>query len=249
MSRLKNKVDFMAFGAHADDVELGCGGTLAKMLSQGYSGVIVDLCDATMASRGNSEIRREEAKAAAKVLNIDSKGQLIRINLGLRDAHLNTSDECLHPVIQVIREYQPDFLYTHSEDETHPDHMITARLVKDAWYKAGLKMLLPKFDSWRASRIYHYMGAVDFEPTFCVDISNFWEVKRDALACYWTQFHHPQAADVKGVSQVSSPEFMEALRVRNEFYGRRIRRRYAEAFYCREIAEVIDPHQLGQTPY
>lgn len=238
------KVDFIAFGAHADDVELGCGGTVAKMITQGHQGLIVDLCDATMASRGTPEIRREEAQEAARIL-----GDIPRINLGLQDAHLDMSWDCLAPVIRVIREYQPEFLFVHSEDETHPDHMVCAQLVKSAWYKAGLKKLMPEVPAWRPVRIYHYMGAVDFEPSFCVDISDYWETKKQALAAYWTQFDNPKADQVEGESQVSSPEFMEALRVRNEFYGRRIRRQYAEAFYCREIAEVIDPIQLGKSPY
>lgn len=241
---MNESYDFMAIGAHADDVELGCGGTIAKLVAQGYKGIIVDLCDATMASRGTPEIRREEAEAAAQIL-----GGVKRINLGLQDAHLELNDECLKPLIEIIREFKPDFLFTHSEDETHPDHMVCAQLVKSAWYKAGLKKLFPDSEATRPVRIYHYMGAVDFTPSFCVDISDFWEIKKKALAAYWTQFDHPEADKVEGESQVSSPEFMEALKVRNEFYGRRIRRTYAEAFYCREIAEVIDPLALGKNPY
>ena len=238
------KVDFMAIGAHADDVELGCGGTIAKMISEGKIGIIVDLCDATMASRGTPEIRRDEAKNAAEIL-----GGIHRVNLGMADAHLERNWTCLEPLIRVIREYQPEFLFTHSEDETHPDHMICAQLVKDAWYKCGLKKLLPEVPSWHPVRIYHYMGAVNFDPTFCVDITQYWEVKKRALGAYWTQFDNPEAHTVEGKSQVSSPEFMESLRVRNEFYGRRIRRTYAEAFWCREIAEVINPLELGTNPY
>ena len=237
-------VDFMAIGAHADDVELGMGGTIAKMMKEGAKGVIVDLCDASMASRGTVEGRLEEAKEAASRL-----GGIPRINLGLKDGYLTESMECLAPLIQVIREYRPKFLFTHSEDETHPDHMVCAQLVKSAWYKSGLKKLLPEFEHHRPVRIYHYMGAVHFEPTFCVDISEFWDQKLHSLQAYFTQFHHENSNQIEGESQVSSPEFWDALRVRNEFFGRRIRRKYAEAFYCRELAEVINPLDLGTQAY
>ena len=152
--------DFMALGAHADDVELGCGGSIAKMVAEGKKGVIVDLCDASAATRGNSEDRIEEAKKAAKILGVNH-----RENLGLPDAKLTLNEDSLERVVEVIRKYRPRLLITHCHSDFHPDHNATHRIVNEAWYKSSLKSLFPSTEG-RPFRAPYIMDI-----TFSVNIS------------------------------------------------------------------------------
>jgi len=228
------QVDFMAVGAHPDDVELGCGGTLLRLASLGKRGVIVDMTDASMGTRGTPEIRAKEAKAAAKVLKAD------RVNLGLPDGRLADGWEAQKRLIDQIRLWRPKIVITHHWQEEHPDHQQTSRIVKEAVYKAGLAKLDVAGKPHRPGRIFYFLGVELHEPSFCVDISPFWDDKLKAVLCYKSQFHHPGAKAFKGKTDLASPEFMEFLSVRNRFWGQRIKRRYAEAFVCSELPEVSD---------
>jgi len=77
---MSDKLDFLAFGAHPDDVELGCGATIAKLVSQGKKVAIVDLTRGELGTRGSAEIRTNETKEASKILGIT-----IRENMDFKD--------------------------------------------------------------------------------------------------------------------------------------------------------------------
>lgn len=240
---MKHSLDFMAVGAHADDVELCAGGTLLRLASLGRKGVIVDLTDASMGTRGTPALRAREAAAAARVLRAQ------RANLGLPDGHLSdpaTHAEAEARLVDAIRRYRPRVLLTHHLEETHPDHVAAARLVKGAAFKAGLLKLPRPGVPFRPARIFHFVGEDLHEPDFCVDISSHWKGKLKAVHCYRSQFHHPGAGSTGGSrTDLSTPAFLENLEVRNRFWGIRIKRRYAEAFTCAELPEVDDITALG----
>lgn len=233
------KADYLAIGAHADDVELGAGGTLLRLASQGRKGVMVDLTDASMGTRGTPEIRAKEAAAAARILKAE------RVNLGLPDARLSGNWEAEKLLIGVIRKYRPKILITHHADEQHPDHGEAARLVKRAAFKSGLAKLDCPGDPWRPGRIFHFIGEALHEPTFCVDISPFWKSKLKAVMAYKSQFHNAGSTRYVGKTDLATPAFLENLEARNRFWGVRIKRRYAEAFVCAELPEVDDITALG----
>lgn len=232
-------VDFMALGAHPDDVELGCGGTLLKLVSLGRKGVIVDLTDASMGTRGTPEIRAREAAAAARALGAE------RINLGLPDGRLADGWDAQKRVIDAIRTWRPRVLITHHASEEHPDHEAAARIVKQAAYKAGLAKLDAAGTPHRPGRIFHFIGMEAHEPSFCVDITAQWRGKLKAIRCFASQFHAPGAPRFRGKTDLATPAFLEFLEVRNRFWGTRIKRRYAEAFTCSELPEVEDLTMLG----
>jgi bacillithiol biosynthesis deacetylase BshB1 len=241
---MKPEIDFLVFAAHADDAELGAGGTIAKMTHQGKRGVLVDLCDASAASRGTVDSRRSEADLAAQILGVPE-----RINLGFPDAHLMFKEEYLRELVRIIRLYRPKILMTHYQDDNHPDHYHTAALVKEAWYKSGLQSLWPELPAHRPRRLFHFMGPVLFQPVFCVDISAYFDIKWNAILAYKSQFWHKDIDLKDPITSISTPEFLDFVKTRNRFYGSSIRRQYAEPFWCREYAEAPDLLSLGMEAY
>lgn len=233
--------DFMAIGAHPDDVEIMAGGTVAKLTQQGYRGVILDLTDAALGTRGTPQIRFEEAKAAAKVLGIQE-----RVNLGLPDGHLENSLVYQVSIAECIRYYRPKIILTHyGTHEDHPDHKATADLTLAAAYKAGLKKLNCQYEPFRPARVFHFLGYANPAPHFCIDITDTFTTKLKAIQSFKSQFFNSESTQFEGKTDISSPEFLEYLEVQNRFYGQRIRRKYAEGFCCKEIPEVQDLIQLG----
>lgn len=232
-------VDFMALGAHPDDVELGCGGTILKLTAMGRKGVVVDLTDASMGTRGTPEIRAREAAAAARVLGVE------RVNLGLPDGRLADGWDAQKRVIDAIRAWRPKILITHHASEEHPDHEAAARIVKQAAFKAGLAKLDVAGEPHRPGRIFHFIGMEAHEPSFCVDITAHWQAKLKAVFRYASQFHNPDAKKFQGKTDLATPAFLDFLEARNRHWGTRIKRRYAEAFTCAELPEVEDLTTLG----
>src|SRR5690349_4371720 len=127
------KLDVLAVGAHPDDVELGCGGTLAKLAALGYRVGILDMARGELGTRGTPEIRAQEAAAAAQVLNLP-----VRENLELKDAHIHVSDETRVRMVRKVRLYRPRIIFTHYWEDPHPDHVHTCQLVREAAHLAGL---------------------------------------------------------------------------------------------------------------
>jgi bacillithiol biosynthesis deacetylase BshB1 len=232
-------VDFMAVGAHPDDIELVAGGTLLRLAALGRKGVIVDMTDASMGTRGTPEIRAREAAAAARIL------QAQRVNLSLPDGRLSDGWEAQKRLIDQIRRFRPKVVITHHWQEEHPDHEHTSRIVKQACYKAGLAKLDVAGTPYRPGRIFYGIGMELHEPSFCVDVTAYWKKKLDAVAAYKSQFHNPKARQFKGKTDLASRAFLEAVETRARFWGQRIKRRYAEAFACVELPEVDDITTLG----
>jgi len=232
-------VDFMAIGAHPDDIEILAGGTLLHLRTLGRSGVLVDMTDGGAGTRGTSDIRAREAERAARTLNMK------RVQLGLPDGQVHNTLEAQKKLIETIRRHRPRVLFTHHFGEEHPDHEHTAHIVKEAAFRAGLSKLDCDGEPWRPKRIFYGVGSTSIQPSFCVDITPHWEPKLRLLRCYESQFHNPKAKLYKGRTDLAGASFLEALEVRARFWGLRIKRRHAEAFWCDEIAEVADPTILG----
>ncbi len=243
-------VDFMVVAAHPDDAELFGAGTFLKLRTMGRKGVLVDVTDGGAGTRGSATIRAKEAAAAAKVLGMQ------RVCLGEPDGRVLNTLEAQWKLIEAIRRFRPKVVFTHHPAEEHPDHGATAALVKEAVFRAGLSKLteltpgarpeLIEGAPHRPGRIYYAVAsATSVTPSFCVDVTEQWKDKLRVIRCYESQFSNIKATQFKGKTDLATPAFMEAVEIRGRFYGARIRRRYAEAFWCEEIAEVIDPTTLG----
>ena len=238
---MSEHVDLLAIAAHRDDVELTCGGTLAKAVTAGHRVGIIDLTQGEMGTRGDAATRAAEAERAAKTL-----GVTVRRNAGMRDAHLENSEASRKKLVGLIRELQPRVVILPFPVGRHPDHRIASELGRDACYLAGLAKYAPSEGS-EAHRPYKLLYALAYredpvKPTFVVDISEVFETKMQAIRCYSTQFDGAKAA---GEIHPTGQDLYELIRVQSAHYGSLIRRRYGEPFYTPETQEVEDVLKLG----
>ncbi len=111
------KLDVLAIGAHPDDIDLSCGGTVIKLGRQGYSVGLIDLTEGELGTRGSREIRLQEAEKARIIL-----GASVRENLRLPDGNIDNTPENRLQLIRVIRRYRPEILLIPHDTDRHPDH-------------------------------------------------------------------------------------------------------------------------------
>ncbi len=232
------KLDVLAIGAHADDIELTCGGTIVKLVKKGKTVGLLDLTAGELGTRGTKEIRAEEAKQAASVLGVS-----LRENLGIPDGEIQVNGENRARVIRVIRKYRPDILLIPHWLERHPDHQHAHQLCREAWFYSGLEKISTKDNGipqepFRPRSYYHYMQVYEFPPSFVIDISEEYDQRMEAVAAYRSQFHNPQSSERE--TFLSQPEFMDMLRTRFEYYGDRIGVKYGEPFYSVNLVGLSD---------
>lgn len=234
-------VDLLAIAAHRDDVELTCGGTLAKAVRAGHRVGIIDLTQGEMGTRGDPATRAAEAERAAQTL-----GVAVRLNVGMRDAHLTNDEPSRKTLVELIRRTQPRVVILPFPVGRHPDHRIASELGRDACYLAGLAKYEPGRGG-EAHRPYKLLYALAYredpvKPTFVVDITEVFETKLQAIRCYASQFDGAKAA---GEIHPTGQDLYELIRVQSAHYGSLIRRRYGEPFYTHETQEVEDVLKLG----
>jgi N-acetylglucosamine malate deacetylase 1 len=228
------KLYALAFGAHPDDIEMSCGGTLSMLYRNGKPFGMVDFTKGEMGTRGNATIRAAEAKAAAKILGAD-----VRINLGISDSNIELNRRNLLKVVEVIRKYQPEIVFAPYREERHPDHVHAHQLVSDAVFYSGLRKLKTgALPAYRPKRAYFYMQHRTFTPTLFVDISNDYDTKVAAIKAHKSQFFNPASKDPD--TMLSTPEFMEYLLGRMRYHGRMAGVRYAEPFWTQEPVTVTN---------
>jgi len=222
------KLDILAFGAHPDDVELGCGGTIAKEVAFGKKIGIVDLTRGELGTRGTAEIRDKESEAAAKILGVQ-----FRENLNMRDGFFVNDEEHQLKVIQMIRKYQPEIVLYNAVDDRHIDHGKGSKLVSDACFLSGLRKIETNFQgenqmAWRPKVVYHYMQWKNAQPDFVVDITGYNEIRVKAILAYSSQFYNPDSKEPE--TPIASKNFLESLNYRAQDLGRLIGKDFAEGF-------------------
>ena len=222
------KLDILAFGAHPDDVELGCSGTIAKEISLGKKVGIVDLTRGELGTRGSAEIRDREAKKAAEVL-----GVCVRENLGFRDGFFVNDEKHQLEIIKMIRKYQPEIVLCNSIQDRHIDHAKGSKLVSDACFLSGLRKIETELNGenqqvWRPKVVYHYIQWENIKPDFVVDVSGFMQNKIDAVMAYDSQFYNPDSKEP--VSPITSKNFLDSVTYRAQDLGRLVGVDYAEGF-------------------
>jgi len=228
-----NEIDVLAFGAHPDDIELGCGGAIAKLVSEGKTVAAVDLTGGELGTRGSSEIRLGEAEDAARRLGLTA-----RVNLGIEDGGVAVTKDNELKVIRMLRHFRPSIVLMHPPFERHPDHEAGHRLIRSAMFKSGLRRIETEFDGerqepYRIRKMYCYMQAYDFQtkPDFYVDISGFFEAKLNAVQAYVSQVYVEGKSKVNGpATRLSRPEFLVELEARARYFGSLLGVEHAEAF-------------------
>lgn len=228
------QIAVLAIAAHRDDVELTCGGTLAKLASQGYRTGILDLTEGELGTRGSAELRADEAQRAASVL-----GVAVRENLGLPDAGIVNTPETRKMIARVLRRLRPAIVIAPAQQGRHPDHRITSELVRDACFISGLAKIEPDLPKHRPRKVLHCLSyREDYtRPTFVVDISAEFDRKLQAIRCYGSQFDGVTQA---GEVYPNGDPLYEIVRHQAAHYGSLIRTRYGEPFFTTETMRVDD---------
>lgn len=215
-------LDLLAFAAHRDDLEITCGGTLLRMVEQGYSVGACELTQGEMGTRGSAEERLAEAEEGAKLLGLS-----VRINCGFPDAGLVNTREYQERVVEILREHRPQVVILPGPQQRHPDHRITPQIVYDACFLCGLE----KFgcgEKFRPRKIlYCHTSYEERRPTFVVDISAQMDRKIESVLAYRSQFPDRERVDtwLRGMARA---------------YGLMIGATYGEGFLQREVMRVED---------
>ena len=223
------QVDILAFGAHPDDIELGCGGTLAKHVALGHTVGLVDLTRGEMGSRGTVLERDAEAVKAAQIL-----GATFRVNLDLPDGRLVNDFESQQRVIELVRTHRPSVVLCNAPKDRHPDHGVASAMVVEACFRAGLHKWESLGDDgqpqapFRPEHVYHYIQFYDLQADFTVDISGYVEAKMASLAAHASQFYQTNADGPETV--ISSKWFWDSLTARTAEWGRVMGVEHAEGF-------------------
>lgn len=230
------KLAILAIGAHPDDVELGCGATIAKEISLGKKVGILDLTKGELGTRGSAEIRADEAKNGAKIL-----GVAIRENLGFADGFFVNDEKHQLEVIKIIRKYKPEIVLCNAFDDRHIDHPKGSKLVSDACFLSGLMKVETELDgvkqeAWRPKFVYHYIQWKNLEPDFVVDVTGFIDLKMEAVKAYSSQFYDPNSTEPS--SPISSKNFLDSVLYRAQDLGRLVGVEAAEGFNTERYVAV-----------
>lgn len=222
------KIDLLAFAAHPDDVELSASGTLLLHKAQGKTTGIVDLTRGELGTRGNAELRKQEADQASAILGLD-----IRENLGMPDGFFEISEEHLRKVIAVIRKYRPEIILAPALEDRHPDHARASQLISRASFLSGLSKVETFSDgksqeAWRPRACYFYIQDRIRHADLVIDISPYFDKKMESIMAYSSQFYNPDSQEPQ--TPISSKAFMEYNKAKAIAFGRSIQVMYAEAF-------------------
>ena len=222
------QLDILAFGAHPDDIELSCAGTIIKAVKAGKRVGIVDLTEGQLGTRGTAEIRLKEAANAAKAMGVS-----VRDNLGMMDGYFKNDDEHRIKLIQKIRQYKPEIVLANVPLDRHPDHGRASQMVTEACFYAGLVKIETEWEgkkqeAFRPKRIFYYMQHFSYDCSFVVDTSDAMEQKIEAIRAFKSQFHDPNSKEPETV--LTSPQFIEHIKQRDAEMGYAIGVKYAEGF-------------------
>jgi bacillithiol biosynthesis deacetylase BshB1 len=222
------KIDILAIGAHADDVELSCAGTLLKHIALGKKVGLLDLTAGELGTRGTPELRKREAEASARIL-----GVAFRKNAGMADGFFKNDREHQLRVIQYLRAHRPEIVLCNAVADRHPDHGRAAALVSEACFYSGLAKIQTDWEgtaqqAWRPRAVYHYVQDRSIKPDFVVDISAFLAKKLEAIQAFSSQFYNPESKEP--LTPISSKQFLDFVISRSAHFGRDIQVDYAEGF-------------------
>lgn len=236
------KLDILAFGAHPDDVELGCGATIAKEVSLGKKVGIIDLTRGELGTRGSAEIRDVEATNAAKILGVS-----VRKNLGFADGFFINDKNHQLEIIKMIRKYKPKVVFCNAIEDRHIDHGKGSKLVSDACFLSGLMKIETNLDGesqekWRPKQVYHYMQWKNIEPDFVLDVSGFIDKKIASVLAYKTQFYDPNSKEPE--TPITSKNFIDSINYRARDLGRLVGVECAEGFTTERYVAVENLDKL-----
>jgi N-acetylglucosamine malate deacetylase 1 len=234
----------LAFGAHADDVELACGGTLVKLASRGHKTGVVVLTRGEMGTRGSAELRAQEFGNAAEIMGLAAHQML-----DIPDGQIEPTWANKLKIVEVLRTFKPGIVFAPYWVDRHPDHEETSHLVRAAAYLAGLKRMDTGQPAFRPYKLVFYQSRFEFSPSFVVDISLSHEQKMKAILAYSSQFYAKGEAGSEEGPLIARPEFLDSIETRDRRYGAAIGVKYGEPFLVREAIQLKDPVEFFGPEY
>tara|TARA_S200000501_G_scaffold304523_1_gene292605 strand:- start:72 stop:809 length:738 start_codon:yes stop_codon:yes gene_type:complete len=236
--KINTKVDILIFGAHPDDIELACSGTILKHLELGYKIGLIDLTHGELGTRGSKELRQLETQKANSLMNIS-----FRINLDMKDGFFEINESNKIKIISYLRYFQPRIVIANAKNDRHPDHGRASDLVKTCCFLSGLPKVetiynREKQNVWRPSSLYYYTQFNQEIPDFVVDISNYIDKKVKIIKSYSSQFYNPKSREPETI--ISKKSFLDSIIYRSADLGRIINVEYAEGFKSERYICVND---------
>ena len=222
------KLDMLVFAAHPDDAELSCSGTIIRHVRQGKKVGMIDFTKGELGTRGNAEIRMQEAAKAAELLGLS-----VRENLGFEDIYFSNDKVHQLEVVKAIRKFRPEIVLANAIEDRHPDHARASQLTVQSCFMAGLKKIETRLagalqTAWRPRAVYHYIQSSFVKPDIIVDVSPFWEQRMAAVKAFKSQFFNPDSKEPE--TFISSSQFMDFLEARGTEFGKTIGVKYGEGF-------------------
>jgi len=225
------ELDILVFGAHPDDVELGCAGTIIKEIQKGKKVGIIDLTRGELGTRGSEKTRDSETEEATDIM-----GVAMRENMNFKDGFFKDDEQHKIALIKKIRKYRPKIVITNAVSDRHPDHPRSSQITVDACFLAGLEKIDTGQEVWRPDAIYHYIQFNNLTPDIVVDISKQMSLKIKAVKAYKTQFYNPNSNESETI--ISSKGFLDSVSYRAKDLGRQSGCEYAEGFLAHQIPKA-----------
>ncbi|MDH5460708.1 MAG: bacillithiol biosynthesis deacetylase BshB1 [Candidatus Bathyarchaeota archaeon] len=219
-------LDILAFSPHPDDVELCCGGLIAKMCEREYRVGIVDLTRGELGTGGTGEIRLQEAAKAAEILGVQ-----IRENMDFGDCKLSSVFDEAKGLADVIRRCRPSVLLAPYGDEQHPDHAASRALADKAVFFATLPKIQTDHEAHSVKMVAYYMLHQSFDPSFVVDVTASYGKKLEAIKAYKSQMD--LLLGIEGL--------LTAIELRDQLYGSKVSVKHGEPFFCDSPLRIDDP--------
>ena len=220
-------IDLLVFGPHPDDIEIGLGGTVARHAATGFTVGLCDLTAGELGSNGTPEERRREAGQAARVL-----GAIWRENLGWPDGGIENTPTLVRSAVEFIRRHQPRTIAVPYWRDRHPDHVAASRVLTGAVFKSGLKRYETGTAAWRPEWICYYFINDGAPPSFVIDVSEYYERKREALACFRSQFAPTGGSAVD--TRLTASTFRQLIESRDAQFGAQAGVAFAEGIVVRD---------------
>lgn len=224
----------MFIGAHPDDIELNCGGTVLKLVESGKNVGIIDLTEGELSTRGSRKSRVLETSAASKLLGIS-----FRENLKIRDGSIEINKINREKIIRVLRKYKPEIVFAPYPNDRHPDHIYAGNLIRESVFYSGLmKIRTGNLKAFRPQKLYFYRSAIDIPVSFIFDISSVFKKKLEVLKCYRTQFYDSESKEPE--TFISSSFFRNEIEARARHYGFKIGAEFGEPYYSYDAIRIND---------
>jgi bacillithiol biosynthesis deacetylase BshB1 len=239
------KLDILVTTAHPDDAEAAMGGTILKLLNEGKTVGIADFTRGELGTRGTAEIRDTESAEADRRMKLTT-----RVNLGFRDGFFQADEAHIFKMVQIIRRFQPEIIFTNPVSDRHPDHGRAHQIVKEAVFLSGLPKIVtidehgnPQ-EAWRPKQVFQYIQSCIHNPSFVIDISEYWEQKCHVMQAYGTQFHCKKTACDDPATPISRDDFWEYFEARARVTGGEIGVKYGEGFIAEKALKISNLSSL-----